>query len=104
MAPPQARLLAPVPTVSGSTRSSVSKRLCTALRWLDAEGARTLLSTTGPAAELQLAGLTELDAASAHVLATFGGIDGVRNATVEDLCRVEGINRQLAEQIYNSLR
>lgn len=44
-----------------------------ALRWLDADGARALLSTTGPAAELQLAGLTELDAATAQALATFGG-------------------------------
>jgi len=31
-------------------------------------------------------------------------MDGVRNATIEDLCRVEGINRHLAEQIYNALR
>jgi excinuclease ABC subunit C len=38
------------------------------------------------------------------LLAAFGGIDGVRNATIEDLCRVEGINRHLAEQIYNALR
>jgi excinuclease UvrABC nuclease subunit len=30
--------------------------------------------------------------------------DGVRDATVEDLCRVDGINRHLAEQIYNALR
>ena len=28
----------------------------------------------------------------------------MRDATVEDLCRVDGINRHLAEQIYNALR
>jgi len=38
------------------------------------------------------------------LLAAFGGIDGVRKATIEDLCRVEGINRHLAEQIYNAMR
>ncbi len=38
------------------------------------------------------------------LIETFGGLAGVKNATVEDLCRVAGVNRKLAEAIYNALR
>ncbi|WP_332671830.1 excinuclease ABC subunit UvrC [Aromatoleum sp.] len=38
-----------------------------------------------------------------NLLASFGGLDGVRSATVEDLCRVGGVSRKTAEAIYNAL-
>ena len=37
------------------------------------------------------------------LLAHFGGLQGVIRATIEDLCRVEGISRKLAETIHNEL-
>ncbi|MBK8118796.1 MAG: excinuclease ABC subunit UvrC [Sulfuritalea sp.] len=38
------------------------------------------------------------------LLAQFGGFDGVKAATIEDLCRVDGISRRLAEEIHKTLR
>jgi len=38
------------------------------------------------------------------LLAQFGGLDGVKAATIEDLCRVDGISRRLAEEIHKTLR
>ncbi|MCF8179164.1 MAG: excinuclease ABC subunit UvrC [Sulfuritalea sp.] len=38
------------------------------------------------------------------LLAQFGGLGGVKAATIEDLCRVDGISRRLAEEIHKSLR
>src|SRR5690554_2211698 len=38
------------------------------------------------------------------LIEAFGGLDGVRAATIADLCRVDGVSRKLAEQIYSALR
>ena len=38
------------------------------------------------------------------LLVFFGGLEGVRSATIEDLCRVPGISKSLAKKVYDALR
>ena len=39
-----------------------------------------------------------------RLLTEFGGLQGVARAGVEDLVRVKGISRDLAQEIYDTLR
>ena len=35
------------------------------------------------------------------LLVYFGGLDGVKNATIQELMHVEGISNKIAEKVFN---
>lgn len=71
---------------SESSQANLGTLVPSALRWLDASSARSLVSYQDAESELSLSGLTELDSDTAQQLAAFAGtldLSGLRRLTPE---------------------